>query len=149
MLKVCRECLEEKPASSEYFMPGTAFRGGFRHQCRQCMRKRFKQWVKDNREYNNQRTREWHKRNPHKKKRYDLREKYGIGLEDYNRLLANQNGGCAICATLPTDKQLAVDHDHVTGAVRGLLCSACNIGLGHFRDNPQLLRAAIDYLGKG
>lgn len=64
------------------------------------------------------------------------------------------DGACAICgesetAKSPIDgavKRLAVDHDHRTGQVRGLLCSTCNNGLGCFKDNIQLMKRAIDYL---
>jgi hypothetical protein len=57
-------------------------------------------------------------------------------------LSEQQNGLCAICG-LPEEH---VDHDHVTGQVRGLLCAGCNKGLGFFRDSPQLLRQAAEYL---
>jgi hypothetical protein len=82
-----------------------------------------------------------------------LRQKYDVSLNEYNDQLAAQGGVCAICRRpeVSTDKngklrKLAVDHDHVTGTPRGLLCSFCNGGLGRFYDNPVLLRAAADYL---
>lgn len=58
-------------------------------------------------------------------------------------MLAEQDGRCKICGQL---KKLNVDHDHATGEVRGLLCHGCNVGIGFFRDSPELLRSAIDYL---
>ena len=82
-------------------------------------------------------------------------KKYGITLEDYDRMYESQNGVCAICLKPETTKdrwrrggikRLAVDHDHETGAVRGLLCDRCNKALGCFRDDPELVRAALDYL---
>lgn len=57
-----------------------------------------------------------------------------------------QDYRCAVCGEPPTRRRLDVDHDHKTGAVRGLLCSDCNIALGKFRDDPDRLRAAADYL---
>ena len=72
--------------------------------------------------------------------------KFGITLEEYNKLLESQNGVCAICGKPPGKKQLAVDHDHETSRVRGLLCSNCNHGLGNFKDTPKLLFGAIGYL---
>lgn len=58
-------------------------------------------------------------------------------------MLAEQGGRCAVCAERPAEH---VDHDHVTGKVRGLLCFNCNGGLGQFRDDPQILELAIEYL---
>ena len=57
-----------------------------------------------------------------------------------------QGGLCAICGRKQPEKWLAVDHDHETGVIRGLLCSRCNSGLGQFKDNPDRLRLAADYL---
>jgi len=73
---------------------------------------------------------------------------YGITLEEYEVLLIKQNNVCAICSasTGSNNKRLAVDHNHQTGVVRGLLCDDCNIGLGKFKDNPNLLIKAINYL---
>lgn len=59
-----------------------------------------------------------------------LHKQFGISVESYDRLFAQQEGKCGICKTAQTWRQLAVDHDHVSGAVRGLLCTACNLMLG-------------------
>lgn len=76
-----------------------------------------------------------------------LVRKYGLTLEQYQELLDSQGGVCAICKEVPQGKSRApVDHDHGTGIVRGILCHQCNVGLGHFRDDPKLLIAATDYL---
>lgn len=75
-----------------------------------------------------------------------LRCKYGIGLDFYERLLTIQDGRCAICGDTEDGRALAVDHDHVTGTVRELLCANCNNGLGRFRDDPERLKAAVHYL---
>jgi Recombination endonuclease VII len=75
-----------------------------------------------------------------------LTKRYGIGEKDVERLIARQDGLCLICRKVaPT----AVDHDHVTGAVRGVLCGDCNTGMGQLRDNPWVLRRAIEYLTGG
>lgn len=72
---------------------------------------------------------------------------YGISLEQYNEMLKQQKGTCAICKNkCPSARRLAVDHSHTTGIVRGLLCIHCNQGIGHLKDDPSLLRKAIDYL---
>lgn len=77
-----------------------------------------------------------------------LNQKYGISLKEYNDMLLNQNGVCAICKNknLPNSGKLAVDHDHENGKVRGLLCIQCNRGLGMFYDNIKYLSSAIEYL---
>jgi Recombination endonuclease VII. len=66
----------------------------------------------------------------------------------YDLQLTTQNGRCAVCLRLPAkgEQRFAFDHNHETGAARGVLCAACNGGLGCFRDNPELLKAAITYL---
>jgi hypothetical protein len=74
---------------------------------------------------------------------YKLHEKYGIDESEFDRLLAEQGGLCAICRS-QVGKQ--VDHDHQTGAVRGILCLNCNAAMGAFHDNPAEIRAAIAYL---
>jgi hypothetical protein len=83
------------------------------------------------------------------KKNSYLKGEYGITLDDYNKMFADQNGCCAICnihASMLT-KSLYVDHSHETGEVRGLLCSECNLALGKFKDNITTLQNAIKYLG--
>jgi len=75
--------------------------------------------------------------------------KYRLTPERHAEMLTAQAGCCAVCrrpAEESTGKVLAVDHSHETGEVRGLLCSHCNRGLGHFLDSPDLLRAAATYL---
>jgi len=75
---------------------------------------------------------------------------YGLTYESYTMLLNSQGGACAICGELPDNKrtrdQLHVDHDHSNGAVRGLLCGNCNIGLGNFQDDPKRLIVAAHYV---
>lgn len=73
-----------------------------------------------------------------------------ITLEEYDAMLEAQGGGCAICGATESGhgrtRNLCVDHDHTTGAVRALLCHGCNGGLGHFKDDPDRMLAAIEYL---
>lgn len=77
----------------------------------------------------------------------NFKRKYGITLLQYNTMLSKQKGNCAICNNpCPSNKRLAVDHSHKTGIVRGLLCIHCNQALGHFKDDPALIKKAIDYL---
>ena len=94
-----------------------------------------------------ERARDWRKQNPDKEKNLYLRRVYGITLEDYNRMLQEQGGKCAICkGDEPTKNALAVDHCHDTKRIRGLLCTNCNKILGHAKDNTDVLFAAIQYL---
>lgn len=72
--------------------------------------------------------------------------KFGITPEQYDRMLADQNGVCAICERPPKNRRLAVDHDHDTGRVRGLLCWWCNNRVVPKLNTPHVLRRAIDYL---
>ena len=74
-----------------------------------------------------------------------LKCKYNITIQDYNKMLAEQNECCAICGIHP-HKVLNVDHDHITGKVRGLLCTKCNIMLGNAKDSREVLLKAVSYL---
>lgn len=85
-------------------------------------------------------------------RRDNLRSKFGMSLDDYDRMLEKQGGVCAICLQGETAVRsgvvlpLAVDHCHATGAIRGLLCVGCNTGIGSLKDDADLLRSAITYL---
>jgi hypothetical protein len=72
-----------------------------------------------------------------------FQKQYGITVQELEHMVAEQGGLCAICRTGPAEH---LDHDHRTGQVRRVLCFPCNGGLGQFRDDPELLRRAIDYL---
>jgi hypothetical protein len=84
----------------------------------------------------------------------DLKRRYGLTKADVARMAEEQNHCCAICGEPEKEmrsgitRHLAVDHDHKTGKVRGLLCSACNTALGKFDDDPELIARAIAYLAK-
>jgi hypothetical protein len=73
---------------------------------------------------------------------------YGIDQDIFDQMLAEQSNACAICRKSfeGESKGIHIDHDHVTGQVRALLCTTCNTGLGSFMDDQTLLQAAIDYL---
>lgn len=89
-----------------------------------------------------------HPEGPHRYNRArHVKTLYGIELEEVDAMEREQGGVCAICRqTCNVRRSLAVDHDHQTGKVRGLLCQKCNRGLGLFNDDPGRLAAAIDYL---
>jgi hypothetical protein len=82
----------------------------------------------------------------------DLRvitKKFGLTEEDYFRMEKEQRGVCAICkAPCTSGRRLAVDHNHTTGKVRGLLCLRCNFGIGYFEENLNIIGNAMKYLRK-
>lgn len=90
--------------------------------------------------------------NPDVYRNHALKRNFGIDLADYQRMFVEQGGVCAVCSRPETEKRqgktkwLAVDHNHETGEVRGLLCTRCNKAIGEMRDDPNLLRNAATYL---
>lgn len=73
--------------------------------------------------------------------------RYGITVEDYERLWEIQNGACPICdGSLLGERNAHIDHDHITGQVRGLLCSQCNTAIGKFKDSPEIILRAAEYI---
>ena len=106
-----------------------------------------------NREEYNERVREKRKKWQRKS---NIKRLYGITDEIYEHMLKEQNGVCSICGNKETRKnvyssqpaRLAIDHNHETGEVRGLLCRACNHGIGNFKDSKDILLKAIEYLDK-
>lgn len=98
------------------------------------------------------RTRQWNVDNKHKvklrHKNYILQKTYGISLDKFNEMLDSQNGVCKICLKVNNieGRDLGVDHCHTTDEIRGLLCNGCNLGLGFFKDDPDILESAKQYL---
>ena len=112
----CTKCLQEKPETAEFFPLHNKKTNGLDSWCRQC-------------------------RNEYRKK---LRVPPGINKTEYARAYeARATGECVICGTVGN---VVIDHNHETGHVRGPLCQHCNFGLGHFRDDPELLEFAALYL---
>lgn len=138
-MRICRECKE--PKLLEMFHKDKQNPSGLRTICKSCASTYNKRACK-NPKYEKQ------ARNRH------LKRKYNISEQDYIALLSNQKGVCAICnkaETSTTSKtkpvsRLAVDHCHVTGRVRGLLCRHCNTAIGLFRESGHVLNQAIQYL---
>lgn len=128
----CRACGESKPLAQFHRHPRGKY--GRNSKCKTCSAARSKIRYAQNREA-----------------RIDAMRvlRYGLKPGEYDAMLAAQGGVCALCDQVcPTGRRLAVDHDHATGAVRGLLCQFCNQGLGFFRDDTSLLLRAIEYLEK-
>jgi len=104
------------------------------------------------REYYARYQREYRLLHPERALKYEMKRRFGLPEGEYEAMLARQNGCCNICKKPETasgkgrPKNLAVDHCHATGKVRSLLCSACNTMIGQAKDDPSILRAAIEYL---
>ena len=126
-MKSCTKCKQDKPFGAfyrrMYKKNGKTYGDGYSYECKECRR--------------------FGAIEGHLKRTYKLTQ------ADYNALLAKQDHRCVICGLAAEDNmqgKLYVDHSHVTGAVRGLLCFDCNTGLGKFRDNASLLIKAARYV---
>lgn len=140
---VCRICKKEKELTDFYKRGDTGY--GLRSECKKC----FNQMTHKNRIGDPKQIKyikAWRIANPDKIKDYRLKRSYNMSLEEYREIYLIQKERCAICKAFMGKHQLAVDHNHKTGDIRGLLCNNCNNGLGRFKDNPQLLENAIKYL---
>ena len=108
---------------------------------------RVEQWRKDNPEKHKAIQKRYYEKNKEeiseKNKWYRFKKKYGLNKEQYEQMMEMQDGLCGICGDREAE---VVDHNHNTGEVRMLLCQNCNRGLGHFNDDPVLMRAAANYL---
>ncbi|RRV29834.1 hypothetical protein EGJ23_01400 [Pseudomonas sp. o96-267] len=121
-------------------------------------RKRREKYANDpnHREKLKKQAKSWARQTPEKKRASRLKSEYRLEQDEYQAMLESQGGACAICGAQSTgvrekgkrERSLSVDHCHTTGKVRGLLCHNCNFGIGHFKDNPDLLRIAMAYLIK-
>lgn len=132
--KLCRRCFESRSVSE--FSRQAKSPDGLQFFCKPCFLEIRKKWKVAN---------------PAKQKRIDrrsdLKKKFGITVNEYDTMLKRQGGVCAICRKkCKSSRVLAVDHNHATGAIRGLLCGNCNRGLGCYQDDKDLMRAAIAYL---
>lgn len=147
--KVCTKCGTEKPLT-EYHCQA-ASRDGHRNHCKVCQRRIHDDWYANNKQRRVDTNRIWRAENHDRYRDSWLRNKYGIGQDDYTRMLTDQGGVCAICGTgpdpnnpLPGNRVLHVDHCHATGRVRGLLCHSCNKSIGQIGDAN--LAAAAAYI---
>lgn len=145
--KACTKCHVVKPL--DQFHRRASARDGRQPYCGVCATADALAWNQANPGYHRQKANEYRLRHPEKVADRALRWKLGVAVGTYADMLAAQDGKCAICGTTdpgPRIKRFHVDHCHATGQVRGLLCHSCNIGLGAFRDKPNLLILASKYL---
>lgn len=132
--KVCPKCGVRKERS-EYHKDSSR-NDGITAYCKECKLKINNRWRENNPEEMMQ-----------SQRRTRRKREYGVSREDYDHMLVEQNNKCAICFS-PVGYEAAVDHNHETDKVRGLLCRNCNVGLGMFKDNIEFLKNAIAYLTK-
>lgn len=163
-MKTCSKCFEEKPL--DRFGRASWIKSGYLAHCKDCDNKRKREsetklktadpegWAERQREYQ-ARYREKHpERVKEQDRRQSLKYKFGMTVEDYDRMLASQGGVCAVCDDPPTEKRLAVDHDRSCcpgnvscgECVRKLLCGKCNTALGLLRDNLEYIERIKEYV---
>lgn len=158
--KKCKKCNIIKN-TSEFYIEINKKRKytRFRSYCKSC-----ENLIRSNKRKNddnfrlreNARSKKWSLDNPERSKNgirnATLKLKYGIGIKEYQLLFKKQHGKCAICETINSggreNKSFHIDHNHITGQIRGLLCWSCNTSLGKFNDDPKLLMKASEYLLK-
>lgn len=147
VVSVCSKCGIEQPETE--FHKSSSHNTGRNPQCRTCFNATRRNQSGKALEAKQKREREYYGSNKEQVRERQLMRKYGLIVEDYNRMVAEQDNKCAICSTEMTGpREPAVDHDHVTGEVRDLLCSKCNAGIGLLQDSPDVLLKAAKYLEK-
>lgn len=160
-------CHKEK--EPEEFCKDKRNSSGLAANCKACHTARCIAWNKQNPELHFERSKkaskiyhkkhpeknnDWARNHPEERKIVNLKARlkfyHGITLEEYDILLKSQNGVCAICSNIETAKngRLAVDHNHITGKNRQLLCSKCNTALGLVKENITVLNKMIEYINK-
>lgn len=164
--KVCAKCRQRK-SEADFYKRGSS-QSGVVSYCKPCVNKRARRWARDNPEKVKRSAARWYRENREKARgaarrragenrgKYTehqwasrIKSRYGVTREEYERMVAAQEGKCKICGRGDTGRvgsKWPIDHDHKTGQVRGLLCVTCNSLLGHAKDSPGILRSAIEYL---
>src|SRR3990167_4293603 len=101
-----------------------------------------RRWYLNNKEKTRKTIRAWQDKNRQKLRGYELKRRYNITEEQYQQIIKIQNGCCAICKN---PRKLIIDHNHITGKVRGLLCYQCNFALGLLQEDFNVFTNAIEY----
>jgi hypothetical protein len=145
--KACTVCGVVKPL--DQFHRNKNSRDGRKSDCAACCTAAALKWNNEHPDYHRAKAREYHQRHPGRTADNNLQWRLGVPRGTYDKMLASQGGKCAICGTTdpgPRLKRFHVDHCHTRNQVRGLLCYACNVGLGAFRDKSDLLISASEYI---
>jgi hypothetical protein len=131
-MKPCTKCGQDKPFIEYY--KDSKIKNGHYGECKACIKKRSTQWKLNN---------------PEQVRESQLKNLYGITAQEYNTLIEDQSGRCAICSKdFQSSKHTHLDHCHLTGKIRGILCSNCNRGIGLLKDSVQILENAVQYLNQ-
>ena len=148
MLKKCGVCNKEKNRSD--FYKRTISPDGLAYVCKLCDDKRHVEYRKANYERLAAKQKAWRDGNKKHVSQTKRKYKFGIDAQAQEKLLSSQNHCCAICKIHESKcrRILAIDHDHRTKKIRGLLCDNCNRCLGLLKDNLQVLKSAVEYLAK-
>lgn len=135
---ICTGCATSKPVDDFYIRNGKPIA-----QCKECSRKRTRKWQADNKaQHLATKRRSANKPDIRKFRQEGIRaKKYGM-TRDQLRAFLEDNPNCTICG----EPASQIDHDHITGKVRGHLCRPCNVGLGHFKEDTAVIHAAILYI---
>ena len=131
-------------------------------KCKDCQKEISRKYYEENGKTVRERVYAYQKANPEvqararakrkangKRRLADVRQNYGVSPEQYAEMLERAGGVCEICGRVPSEvskKGPCIDHCHDSSKVRGILCAPCNMGIGHLRDDPEVLRKAIEYL---
>lgn len=142
---LCSVCHKEVDVKERY---------GTSRKCKPCFLKRCQEWRDKNKSKTQAYSREWQRKHPECAHKHKLKHRYSMSIEEYNNKLKRQKGVCAICGEPETKiykssgrlHQLSVDHNHITGENRGLLCDSCNKAIGLFKENVEILKRAIEYM---
>lgn len=131
----CGKCHQELPVSE--FNKDRSRKSGYAWHCKKCRKEYDQGYHSDNRTERLENMR-----------KVSYARRYKISIEQYDAMFEQQNNQCAICGDSAgyKGKRLAVDHNHETGEIRGLLCDRCNLVLGKVKDNPDLLAEMVAYL---
>lgn len=151
-MKFCYRRKENK--SRESFCKDKNRGDGLNYICKACASAKDKKYRTANPEISAKRTAKWRNKNIERSRKVNKRSKYknsyNISEQQTLELLSEQNHSCKICRLSSDElaKDLCLDHNHLTGEIRGFLCDNCNKGLGQFKDNVRSIKAAIIYLSQ-
>lgn len=177
--KECSKCKEIKSINEFYISKN--IKDGYQNNCKKCAllysqsrrtpqtkekarnymkiyrtkpdtQNRIKKYLNNNKERISKQRTLYTKKNKEKLREKRLLRKFGLSIDEYNRMTLEQNNCCKICnrhAAESNFEKLSVDHNHKTGKVRGLLCNKCNAALGLFMDDATIINSALNYLKVG